>query len=43
MRLRSESSRTKPIAAGMLCDLDQMRSMLESVLSFLRNDRKLNR
>jgi AraC-like DNA-binding protein len=25
----------------MLGDLDQMRSMLESVLSFLRNDRKL--
>jgi signal transduction histidine kinase len=25
----------------MLSDLDQMRSMLESVLSFLRNDRKL--
>ena len=31
----------RPIAAACSRDLDQMRSMLESVLSFLRNDRRL--
>jgi len=41
MRLRSEFIEDETHRSRMLCDLDQMRSMLESVLSFLRNDRKL--
>jgi signal transduction histidine kinase len=41
MRLRSEFIEDDTHRARMLGDLDQMRSMLESVLSFLRNDRKL--
>jgi signal transduction histidine kinase len=41
MRLRSEFIEDDVQRARMLADLDQMRSMLESVLSFLRNDRKL--
>jgi signal transduction histidine kinase len=41
MRLRSEFIEDETHRARMLDDLDQMRSMLESVLSFLRNDRKL--
>ncbi len=41
MRLRSEFIEDETHRHRMLSDLDQMRSMLESVLSFLRNDRKL--
>jgi signal transduction histidine kinase len=41
MRLRSEFIEDEAHRSRMLGDLDQMRSMLESVLSFLRNDRKL--
>ena len=41
MRLRSEFIEDDAHRGRMLADLDQMRSMLESVLSFLRNDRKL--
>jgi signal transduction histidine kinase len=41
MRLRSEFIEDDVQRSHMLGDLDQMRSMLESVLSFLRNDRKL--
>jgi signal transduction histidine kinase len=41
MRLRSEFIEDDAQRGRMLDDLNQMRSMLESVLSFLRNDRKL--
>ena len=41
MRLRAEFIADDGQRGRMLADLDQMRSMLESVLSFLRNDRKL--
>ena len=41
MRLRSEFIEDDTHRSRMLRDLDQMRSMLESVLSFLRDDRKL--
>ena len=41
MRLRSEFIEDETHRSRMLGDLDQMRNMLESVLSFLRNDRKL--
>jgi signal transduction histidine kinase len=41
MRLRTEFIEDDGHRSRMLHDLDQMRSMLESVLSFLRNDRKL--
>jgi signal transduction histidine kinase len=41
MRLRAEFIEDEVHRRRMLSDLDQMRSMLESVLSFLRNDRKL--
>jgi signal transduction histidine kinase len=41
MRLRSEFIEDDAHRSRMLRDLDQMRSMLEQVLSFLRNDRKL--
>ena len=41
MRLRSEFIEDDAQRSRMLHDLDQMRSMLESVLSFLRNDRRL--
>jgi signal transduction histidine kinase len=41
MRLRSEFIEDQVQRSHMLGDLDQMRSMLESVLSFLRNDRNL--
>jgi signal transduction histidine kinase len=41
MRLRCEFIKDETHRARMLCDLDQMRAMLESVLSFLRNDRRL--
>ena len=41
MRLRSEFIEDEAHRRRMMGDLDQMRSMLESVLSFLRNDRKL--
>jgi signal transduction histidine kinase len=41
MRLRSEFIEDEGHRGRMMHDLDQMRSMLESVLSFLRNDRKL--
>ncbi|MCA6098588.1 ATP-binding protein [Bradyrhizobium australafricanum] len=41
MRLRAEFIEDETHRHRMLRDLDQMRSMLESVLSFLRNDRKL--
>jgi signal transduction histidine kinase len=40
MRLRAEFIEDHVHRGHMLGDLDQMRSMLESVLSFLRNDRK---
>ena len=40
MRLRSEFIEDQAHRGQMMGDLDQMRSMLESVLSFLRNDRK---
>jgi signal transduction histidine kinase len=41
MRLRSEFIEDEGHRNRMLADLEQMRSTLESVLSFLRNDRKL--
>ena len=41
MRLRSEFIEDETHRDRMLGDLDQMRTMLESVLSFLRNDRRL--
>jgi signal transduction histidine kinase len=41
MRLRAEFIDDEMVRHRMMSDLDQMRSMLESVLSFLRNDRKL--
>jgi signal transduction histidine kinase len=41
MRLRSEFIEDETSRGRMLEDLDQMRGMLESVLSFLRNDRRL--
>ena len=41
LRLRSEFIEDDGHRRHMLRDLDQMRSMLEAVLSFLRNDRKL--
>ncbi|KRQ93634.1 histidine kinase [Bradyrhizobium jicamae] len=41
MRLRSEFIEDETHRNRMLADLDQMRAMLESVLSFLRNDRRL--
>jgi len=41
MRLRCEFIEDEVQRGRMLADLDQMRSMLESVLSFLRNGRKL--
>jgi signal transduction histidine kinase len=41
MRLRSEFIEDETNRSRMLADLDQMLLMLESVLSFLRNDRKL--
>jgi signal transduction histidine kinase len=41
MRLRSEFIEDEAHRSRMLEDLDQMRSMLESVLSLLRNDRKI--
>lgn len=41
MRLRCEFIEDDLHRSRMLRDLDQMRSMLESVLSFLRNDRNL--
>src|SRR5882724_11640087 len=41
MRLRSEFIEDETHRSRMLDDLDQMRAMLESVLSFLRNGRRL--
>jgi signal transduction histidine kinase len=41
MRLRSEFIEDESHRSHMLGDLDQMRSMLEAVLSFLRNDSRL--
>ncbi len=41
MRLRAEFIDDEMHRHRMMSDLDQMRSMLELVLSFLRNDRKL--
>lgn len=41
LRLRSEFIEDEAHRGRMLADLDQMRAMLESVLSFLRNDRRL--
>jgi len=41
MRLRSEFIEDENQRGRMLGDLDQMRAMLESVLSFLRNGRRL--
>ena len=41
MRLRSEFIEDEAHRSRMLDDLDQMRAMLESVLSFLRNGRRL--
>jgi len=41
LRLRSEFIEDDVHRRHMLRDLDQMRSMLEAVLSFLRNDRRL--
>jgi signal transduction histidine kinase len=41
MRLRSEFIEDETHRSRMLSDLDQMRAMLESVLSFLRNGRRL--
>jgi signal transduction histidine kinase len=40
LRLRSEFIEDEAHRLRMLADLDQMRSMLEAVLSFLRNDRR---
>lgn len=41
LRLRAEFIEDEGNRKRMLIDLDQMRSMLESVLSLLRNDRKI--
>jgi signal transduction histidine kinase len=41
LRLRAEFIEDEANRKRMLIDLDQMRSMLESVLSLLRNDRKI--
>jgi signal transduction histidine kinase len=41
LRLRAEFVEDETHRRRMLIDLDQMRSMLESVLSLLRNDRKV--
>ncbi|WFU27248.1 ATP-binding protein [Bradyrhizobium sp. CB1717] len=41
LRLRAEFIEDEGNRKRMLMDLDQMRSMLESVLSLLRNDRKI--
>ncbi|OAF11006.1 two-component sensor histidine kinase [Bradyrhizobium centrolobii] len=41
LRLRAEFIEDEGNRKRMLIDLDQMRSMLESVLSLLRNDRKM--
>ena len=41
MRLRAEFIEDETNRQRMLRDLDQMRAMLEQVLSFLRNDRRL--
>ena len=41
LRLRAEFIEDEGHRKRMLIDLDQMRSMLESVLSLLRNDRKI--
>ncbi|MET0906705.1 MAG: ATP-binding protein [Tardiphaga sp.] len=41
LRLRSEFIEDEGHRMHMLRDLDQMRAMLEAVLSFLRNDRRL--
>jgi signal transduction histidine kinase len=41
LRLRSEFIEDEGHRKHMLRDLDQMRAMLEAVLSFLRNDRRL--
>jgi len=41
LRLRAEFIEDEGNRRRMLIDLDQMRSMLESVLSLLRNDRKI--
>ncbi len=41
LRLRSEFIEDEGNRRHMLRDLDQMRAMLEAVLSFLRNDRRL--
>ncbi len=41
MRLRAEFIEDETYRGRMLADLDQMRAMLESVLSFLRNGRRL--
>ena len=41
LRLRAEFIEDEVNRKRMLMDLDQMRSMLESVLSLLRNDRKI--
>ena len=41
LQLRSEFIEDETHRQHMLRDLDQMRSMLEAVLSFLRNDRRL--
>ncbi|MGY4497325.1 signal transduction histidine kinase [Bradyrhizobium sp. GM24.11] len=41
LRLRAEFIENEGNRKRMLVDLDQMRSMLESVLSLLRNDRKI--
>ena len=41
MRLRAEFIEDEGHRRRMMGDLDQMRSMLEAVLSFLRNDRRL--
>lgn len=41
LRLRAEFVEDEVSRKRMLIDLDQMRSMLESVLSLLRNDRKV--
>jgi len=40
LRLRSEFIEDEAQRSRMLADLDQMRAMLEAVLSFLRNDRR---
>jgi signal transduction histidine kinase len=41
MRLRCEFMENETERSRMLADLDQMRAMLEQVLSFLRDDRRL--